>query len=1189
MEVCLKSLTVCVLLTAATVVAAKQIVAAQPKEPPASDNPPPKPESTPVACALPTTPADRVVIRDNRGASVAARKGPSVTGRVLDVPGGKAAGGVTVTLWHGGDGKIRTAWTDKLGRYSFQGVPASGHEYVLRVGTLPTGVWSEGTSVTVGKEDVRASDLCVSRPQSVSGVVRDVATGKPVAGVGINFSTTDAKGNRDEVTTDAQGRFRLYVVPREVELHCEGTDRYYAEARNKTVTVKAGQHLGDVDLMVQSAPAIAGRILLPRGKAAGNLDVDCMVHWSWSTVQDQKRIAEAKERKAKRQPSPDEGKSRPFERREGPRPFSLPPGAIEMFRVKTDREGRFPCYLRQPFGFDRDAAVNIVIHTRLADHSLAGLKVMETTTIDPLPDHVELKLAPTGAAVFTVVNPDGRPINDAKPSTSTVMGGIGWASTPPRALPRFEALGNGRYRATGLIPGWGYGISATAEGYRCRSGLSGVVKPGDTLDAGTLKLDWWGKKAVPGLIKKLSSKDHRVRERALDELGQLGPDAAEAVPTLIQLVNDDPRNTVRFRAAAVLGAIGPAAKMAVPDLTRAFLHDKDGVPREAAKALGRLGLVGAEDIAQVIKEEGRFGYAQPERVIGLLQVLTGQRFANLEEVLSWWWSFPLSQLAARPADRDAATIETLWARLAEPVGPDAYRAIALMAAGGDDVVSFVARRVKPVSAEATRIKSLIAELDHDEYAARHRAMQELFRLGRAAEPHLRTALDSGPSFESRKSIDQLLKVCTKPYPALSESRRTARAIRVLELIATDRSEAVLRDLAKGIPKALATEQAQAALRRMGRGRQGAPKPVAVSTQATFGPVIERTLNHPRSAGPQGPLPCLIDFDTGRVIAWPVDGSPMFDSERRYPDAFKKLVATNGMDAITRVAKLDPDPGGLVGFGMTVVPVKNDHWGIDPRQLAERLANVKPRRQQAIRRAKPDGEKRPPTTHLFRTREGRTGVLQISSVTWSKVRCSYKLLQTPEEMAAWCDPVDGLRIRLRPTQSQWNLATTPTLALDLWNDNDQNKMFHYVGMQEAECRIEVDGHWYHWGDPWGMDRPDRFLGAGHAVDGAVKISLTRSWARTGKRNVFPADDALRLNLTPGIHTVRVAFTPGGVRSSPRVVSVPAVIKMIAKSDDKVATTVRAQDVVRQKLRLDQGLAQKASSNVATARRGHEVHQ
>jgi len=870
---------------------------------------------------------------DVTDAPAAASKGSSVTGRVLDVPGGKAAGGVTVTLWHGGDGKTQTTWTDELGRYSFQGVPASGHEYVLRVATVPAGVWSEGTSVTVGEEDVRAGDLYRSRPQSISGVVKDAATGKPVAGVEINFSTADAKGNRNAVTTDARGRFRLYVVPREVELRCEGTaDRHYPETGPKTITVEAGQHVGDVDFAVLGAPGFRGRILLPSGKPAGHLDVYGDVVWSWGSVQDQQRIAEAKKRKGNRQPSRDEGKLRPFVEEGFGR--SMGPGFGRGFQRKTDKEGRFQTYLRQPWLTDRDTAVDIIIHARLADHSLAGMKVVQTTTIDPPPDAVELKLVPTGAAVFTVVNPDGQPVADAWASTSTVMG-YRHSDTPTQVRPRFEALGSGRYRATGLVPDWGYRISATAEGYRCRRNLPAVVEPGQTLDAGTLRLDWWGKKAVPGLVKNLSSKDQYAREGACRELAELGPEAAEAVPALIQVLNDDPANTARYNAATALGAIGPAAEAAAGDLISALRHDKHGVPREAAKALGRLGpagkaavpdlmhalgehreldvrlnaagslgllgepialpalkgalldehyavreaalkelarpvfrdaepevatllrlepltrqtkamalalraieLAGAEGIAPVtvVIQQACSGDAQPEDALRVLNVLAGQHFADLEGALVWWWSFPLSQPTAGPADDAPATLETLWAKLAEPVGPDAYRAISLMAAQGDDAVSFVVRRVKPVSAEATRIKSLIAELDHDEYAVRRRALLELFRLGRAAEPYLRTALGSGPSFESHKSLEQLLKACAKPYPALPEARRTARAIRVLELIGTDRSVAVLRDLAQGIPKALATEQAQVALRRMGRSKQAAPKTSGADTQAAFGPV-----------------------------------------------------------------------------------------------------------------------------------------------------------------------------------------------------------------------------------------------------------------------------------------------------------------------------------------------------------------
>ena len=953
MNACLRSLAVCVLLTAATVVAGTRIVAAQPKEPPASDNPP-------VAGSPPTTPADPVLTQGERDAAPAARKGATVHGRVLNSPGGKGAAGVSVTLWRYGAGYTRIARTDKLGRYSFRGVPATDYGYTLSV-NLPAGVhndrnfvavgekdvWNGDLYVPVGEKDVWADDLYVSQPQSVSGVVRDLETGKPVAGVGVYFSTADR--NRDWIPTDAQGRFRLYAAPREVELLCAGTrERYYAEPERKTITVQAGQHL-NVDYEVLSAPAFAGRILLPSGKPAANLDVCCIVQWCSALAQD-KRIAEAQERRRNRPPSLYENKFRRFlaeDLRTGGSP-----GAVG-FPARTDHEGRFQVYLRQTRLTDEYSTIEITIYARTADQSLALMKLVETTTVDSPPDSVELKLVPTGVAEFMVVDPDGQPIADTKLDTRTVKFGVSSQRTPPLAQPRFEALGDGRYRATGLISGWGYGIFAKAEGYRCRNQLHETVEPGETLDWGTLRLDWQSEKAVPGLVEKLSSKDRSVRGVACRHLNELGPDAAKAVATLIHVLNNDPVDAVRGQAALALGAIGPAAEVAVPDLTRALRRDKLATPGGAAAALGRIGpagkvavpglmhalrnhgdirvrlsatrslellgdpvaapalmhallhdpwldvrvnaarslgmlgdpvafpamksalmdghygvreaalkelakpvfrsaepevatllrfapfiretktvtlalgaieAAGAEGIAPitVVIQQARSGDAQPEIALRVVNAFTGRRFANLEEVLAWRWRFPLSPPTASPADRNAATLEALWAKLAEPVGPDACRAMTLMAAHGDDAVSFIGRSVKPVSAETTRMKSLVAELDHDKYATRHQAKLELLRLGRAAESHLRKALGASPSFESRTSIEQLLGACTKPYPTLPEAQRTARAIRVLELIGTDQSVAILRDLARGISKASATEQAQAALRRLGKGQQGVP-------------------------------------------------------------------------------------------------------------------------------------------------------------------------------------------------------------------------------------------------------------------------------------------------------------------------------------------------------------------------------
>jgi HEAT repeat protein len=78
-----------------------------------------------------------------------------------------------------------------------------------------------------------------------------------------------------------------------------------------------------------------------------------------------------------------------------------------------------------------------------------------------------------------------------------------------------------------------------------------------------------------------------VREHAAEALGDIGPEAKEAVPPLIEVLKDkEPR--VRRDAARSLGQIGPAAKVAAPQLA-ALLKDEDANVREAAaRALRQL-------------------------------------------------------------------------------------------------------------------------------------------------------------------------------------------------------------------------------------------------------------------------------------------------------------------------------------------------------------------------------------------------------------------------------------------------------------------------------------------------------------------------------------------------------------------------------------------------------------------------
>jgi len=79
---------------------------------------------------------------------------------------------------------------------------------------------------------------------------------------------------------------------------------------------------------------------------------------------------------------------------------------------------------------------------------------------------------------------------------------------------------------------------------------------------------------------------------ALQQLAMLGPRAAETLPAIMPVLQDE-QALHRYLAVEALGAIGPPAAAAVPALTR-LLTDEEAVVREsAAEALAAIGGAGA--------------------------------------------------------------------------------------------------------------------------------------------------------------------------------------------------------------------------------------------------------------------------------------------------------------------------------------------------------------------------------------------------------------------------------------------------------------------------------------------------------------------------------------------------------------------------------------------------------------------
>jgi WD40 repeat protein len=177
-----------------------------------------------------------------------------------------------------------------------------------------------------------------------------------------------------------------------------------------------------------------------------------------------------------------------------------------------------------------------------------------------------------------------------------------------------------------------------------------------------------------------------------------------------------------------------------------------------------------------------------------------------EDAQAYLWSL-------RPSMEEAKTsLDSLWSALAaEP--EKAYRAIWRMSEneGAGAFLRGKLAPVKPVTNE--RLARLIADLDSDQFAVREAATKALAALDSRAAPAMREALRNNPPLESRKRLEELIRLAeTKTLSP--EDLRIGRAIDVLERLATAEARTLLKVLAGGAPEALTTTAARAALKRL---------------------------------------------------------------------------------------------------------------------------------------------------------------------------------------------------------------------------------------------------------------------------------------------------------------------------------------------------------------------------------------
>jgi HEAT repeat protein len=89
------------------------------------------------------------------------------------------------------------------------------------------------------------------------------------------------------------------------------------------------------------------------------------------------------------------------------------------------------------------------------------------------------------------------------------------------------------------------------------------------------------------LIRRLKSADDAKRIHAGLLLGRMGPEAREAVPTLLELLHEESVQK-RKLAAWTLGYIGQGAVEAIPALLAALRDSNEGVRKMVCEALEKI-------------------------------------------------------------------------------------------------------------------------------------------------------------------------------------------------------------------------------------------------------------------------------------------------------------------------------------------------------------------------------------------------------------------------------------------------------------------------------------------------------------------------------------------------------------------------------------------------------------------------
>lgn len=281
--------------------------------------------------------------------------------------------------------------------------------------------------------------------------------------------------------------------------------------------------------------------------------------------------------------------------------------------------------------------------------------------------------------------------------------------------------------------------------------------------------------AVQLLIKALGDPDRQVSMNAIEALGDLGPLAADAIPSLVALLDSKKArggksptlDQTAIRIALALGRIGPAA---IPHLATALTSADLRVSQGAARALGAMGSGAAEVVPGLVQALASPSAELRAEAVDALVSIGASSLAPLQASLSSE-NPKVRESSARALGGLGQAAEATTAALslvAEKDADSAVRAAAIAALvrtatdssacmpslvqglrSSDEVVVHAAvnafTQMHPISLSVSQLQLLLTD---DEITLRPKAARALGRIGsraKAAAPALAAAAKAAPT------------------------------------------------------------------------------------------------------------------------------------------------------------------------------------------------------------------------------------------------------------------------------------------------------------------------------------------------------------------------------------------------------------------------------------------------------------